>query len=107
MNPIDAISGNALNRLRAEQAARVAPNAAARPVAGNSAGSAAPAHSAQAPLAATPSVTTRALAGSEPPVDTDRVAMIRKAVEQGNYPVMPARIADAMIAAGYLLRNAK
>jgi negative regulator of flagellin synthesis FlgM len=39
----------------------------------------------------------------EAPVDTDRVAVIRKAVESGTYPVFPAKIADAMIAAGMLL----
>lgn len=43
-------------------------------------------------------------AGREAPVDHDRVAEIRKAVEQGRYPVLPAKIADAMIAAGYLLK---
>lgn len=41
----------------------------------------------------------------EAPVDTDRVEVIRKAVEKGEYPVLPAKIADAMIAAGYLLRK--
>lgn len=41
------------------------------------------------------------------PVDTDRVAVIRKAVETGQYPVVPAKIADAMIAAGMLLREGK
>jgi len=40
------------------------------------------------------------------PVDGERVAVIRKAVEQGTYPVIPTRIADAMIAAGLLLRSA-
>ena len=43
----------------------------------------------------------------EPPVDAERVAAIRKAVEAGTYPVMPARIADAMIAAGLILRSGK
>ncbi|MBN8502234.1 MAG: flagellar biosynthesis anti-sigma factor FlgM [Sphingomonadales bacterium] len=41
------------------------------------------------------------------PVDGDRVAEIRKAIEQGTYPIVPARVADAMIAAGLLLRNGK
>jgi negative regulator of flagellin synthesis FlgM len=40
-----------------------------------------------------------------PPVDAERVAVIRKAVQQGSYPVIPTRIADAMIAAGMLLRS--
>lgn len=41
------------------------------------------------------------------PVDAERVAVIRKAIEQGNYPVIPMRVADAMIAAGLLLRSGK
>lgn len=52
----------------------------------------------------TPGLTARD-AGQAAPVDTDRVAEIRKAVEQGTYPIIPAKIADAMIAAGYLLRH--
>lgn len=43
----------------------------------------------------------------QPPVDSDRVATIRKAIEQGSYPVIPTRVADAMIAAGLLLRSRK
>lgn len=50
-------------------------------------------------------VTGVASAGAEAPVDHDRVAQIRKAIEEGRYPVVPAKIADAMIAAGYLLRT--
>lgn len=46
-----------------------------------------------------------ALEPGTPPVDTERVAVIRRAVEQGSYPVIPTRIADAMIAAGMLLRS--
>ncbi len=38
------------------------------------------------------------------PVDAERVQVIRKAIEQGTYPVLPIKIADAMIAAGLLLR---
>lgn len=34
-----------------------------------------------------------------PPVDRERVAEIRKALEEGRYPLVPTRIADAMIAA--------
>lgn len=59
-------------------------------------------------ISATPSVeTTQALSAGAAPVDTDRVALIRKAVESGTYPVLPAKIADAMIAAGMLLRTAR
>jgi negative regulator of flagellin synthesis FlgM len=46
-----------------------------------------------------------ALNPGEAPVDSDRVEMIRKAVDTGTYPVVPAKIADAMIAAGLLLRK--
>jgi negative regulator of flagellin synthesis FlgM len=42
-----------------------------------------------------------------PPIDAERVQIIRKAVESGTYPVVPAKIADAIIAAGLLLRNAR
>lgn len=45
-------------------------------------------------------------AGSAAPVDVERVKDIRQAIEKGNYPLVPARIADAMIAAGMLLRTA-
>jgi negative regulator of flagellin synthesis FlgM len=41
----------------------------------------------------------------EAPVDSDRVELVRKAVESGNYPLVPAKIADAIIAAGLLLRK--
>ena len=41
------------------------------------------------------------------PVDTERVGEIRRAIENGKYPLVPARVADAMIAAGLLLRSAK
>ena len=44
------------------------------------------------------------LGDGQPPVDADRVALIRKAIETGAYPIIPAKIADAMIAAGLLLR---
>jgi negative regulator of flagellin synthesis FlgM len=43
--------------------------------------------------------------GTEVPVEHERVAEIRKAIEQGHYPITPVKIADAMIAAGYLLRT--
>lgn len=41
------------------------------------------------------------------PVDTDRVAQIRRAIERGQYPILPAKVADEMIAAGLLLRSGK
>jgi negative regulator of flagellin synthesis FlgM len=45
------------------------------------------------------------LDAGETPVDVERVQIIRKAVETGTYPVIPAKISDAMIAAGYILRS--
>ncbi len=39
------------------------------------------------------------------PVDQDRVAQIRQAVQDGTYPVIPTKISDAMIAAGVMLRK--
>ena len=50
-------------------------------------------------------VKSDALSAGEPPIDAERVQIIRKAVESGTYPVLPARIADAVIAAGLLLRS--
>jgi len=52
-------------------------------------------------------VRNAALDAGAPPVDAERVAVIRKAVESGTYPVVPTKIADAIIAAGMLLRSGK
>lgn len=46
-----------------------------------------------------------ALDPGEAPIDAERVDAIKKAVEKGDYPLLPVKIADAMIAAGLLLRN--
>lgn len=43
------------------------------------------------------------LAGSSPPVDAERVEIIREAVREGRYPLVPAQVADAIIAAGMFL----
>ena len=48
---------------------------------------------------------SEALDPGEAPVDSERVQAIKKAVEQGTYPILPAKIADAIIAAGLLLRK--
>lgn len=45
------------------------------------------------------------LAGLEAPIDEARVGAIRTAIQQGHYPIEPEKAADAMIAAGYMLRN--
>lgn len=71
----------------------------------NASGGAAPERAA---ASAAPAVeTSQALDPGEAPVDMDRVAQIRRAVESGTYPVIPTRIADAMIAASVLLRSHK
>jgi len=64
-----------------------------------------PSASAAAAASRSTVATTDALEPGQPPVDADRVAQIRKAVETGSYPLVPARIADAMIAAGMFLRS--
>lgn len=56
---------------------------------------------------ATTVVRSAALDAGEAPVDVERVSQIRKAVESGTYPLIPAKVSDAIIAAGYLLRNAQ
>ena len=94
MDRIDTQGPNGiLSRLKAKGAAPVARTENVRPI-GNEA-----AKSGEITLA------TVASAGSEAPVDHDRVAEIRNAIEQGRYPVVPTKIADAMIAAGLQLRN--
>ncbi|MCX9148144.1 flagellar biosynthesis anti-sigma factor FlgM [Erythrobacter sp. WG] len=59
---------------------------------------------AAAPTAAsgTPGISLEVAAASatpSPPVDAERVAAIRAALRDGSYPLVPTRIADAMIAA--------
>lgn len=41
--------------------------------------------------------------GEKAPVDLDRVAEIRTALREGRYPLLPAKLADHMIAASYVL----
>ncbi|HCF24473.1 MULTISPECIES: flagellar biosynthesis anti-sigma factor FlgM [unclassified Novosphingobium] len=52
-------------------------------------------------------VRSRELDPGQPPVDAERVQVIRKAIEDGTYPIVPAKVADAIIAAGLLLRTGK
>ena len=47
---------------------------------------------------------TRVSAGSVP-VDTDRVETIKQALRDGSYPIVPAKITDAMIAARLMLSD--
>jgi negative regulator of flagellin synthesis FlgM len=37
------------------------------------------------------------------PVDTDRVAEIKAALSDGTYPLVPSKIADALIASRFML----
>lgn len=48
----------------------------------------------------------RVSAGSAP-LDADRVAQIRDALKEGSYPIVPAKITDAIIAARLMLSNAQ
>ncbi len=65
-----------------------------------------PSAPAKAAAAAAPQVeTSDAVKAGAAPVDQERVRTIRQAVETGKYPLFPAKIADAMIAAGMLLRS--
>lgn len=103
MPPIEVGAPRAIGAVSAEIArksgADINPAAAAAPAPATPASSAA--------AAAKPTVaTSAALDPGQAPVDADRVAQIRKAVESGAYPLVPARIADAMIAAGMFLRSA-
>ena len=50
--------------------------------------------------AAKPLTTAQELAAA-PPVDYERVARIRKAIAEGNFPIKPAQIADRLIAAKF------
>ncbi len=59
---------------------------------------------ARSPAGAATFQPSEALNPGEAPIDAERVAVIRKAIATGTYPVVPAKIADAMIAAGLLLR---
>lgn len=45
------------------------------------------------------------LGGNSAPVDSERVQQIRQALADGSYPLSPAKIADAMIAAKLILRT--
>jgi len=66
--------------------------------------------SGQAPrsAAAAPAVVrSAALDAGAAPVDAERVREIRRAIEEDRYPILPMKAADAMIAAGLLLRSGK
>jgi negative regulator of flagellin synthesis FlgM len=51
--------------------------------------------------------TSGELLSAAPPVNEGRVQEIRRALEEGTYPVVPTQIADAMIAARLMLSTTK
>ena len=88
----------------------ITPIARGRPPAAVSATTGAPSSPPRSGAAASPSaepgMVTRSetlSAGAAAPVDSDRVATIRSAVREGTYPLVPATVADAMIAASFIL----
>lgn len=71
---------------------------------GKPAGVAAPHTAAPADQGVSVETGSRVAAGPVP-VDGDRVSMIRDALKNGSYPIVPARITDALIAARLMLSN--
>jgi negative regulator of flagellin synthesis FlgM len=51
--------------------------------------------------AAVPTPTLAKTMAASAPIDTGRVALIKDAVENGRFPLSPASVADALIAARY------
>ena len=47
--------------------------------------------------------TSGSIVAGSPPIDHDRVSQIREALKDGSYPLVPSKIADAMIAARLML----
>ncbi len=47
----------------------------------------------------------QALVEPGPPIDSERVREIRDALRSGTYPLSPSKVADAMIAARYMLSD--
>ncbi|MBC7492671.1 MAG: flagellar biosynthesis anti-sigma factor FlgM [Novosphingobium sp.] len=74
---------------------------AAAPTAASAPSSASASASASAPAAAVQ--TSQALDPGKPPIDENRVSVIRNAIQKGTYPLLPTKVADAMIAAGLML----
>lgn len=94
MDRIEMQGANGILRsLRAKGASPVAPAESARQAASD------------ADRAEATALAGVGLAGSEAPVDRARVAELRRAIAQGDYPLDPGKTADAMIATGLMLRN--
>lgn len=52
----------------------------------------------QAPVVQTAASELTGAMAAKPPVDGERVAKIKKAIEQGNFPLVPSTIADRLLA---------
>ena len=96
---VDSITSKAITiDGAATRVAAAAPVAAVAPVT-NAATT--PTSSAPVDIARTDTAQTSGLAqamAAAPPVDTDRVATIKKAIADGRFPIVPATIADRLIA---------
>ena len=92
--PVGAVRTNA-----AKPSTAVA--SAAAPTAASAPSSASASASTSAPAAAVQ--TSQALDPGKPPIDENRVSVIRNAIQKGTYPLLPTKVADAMIAAGLML----
>lgn len=79
--------------------------ASVQPVSASLKGEGAVASRQAAPKIETVQLDAATFEAGQPTIDIERVAQIRKAVESGSYPLLPARVADAMIAAGMFLRK--
>ncbi len=66
-----------------------------------------PARPAQAADAGIAVETGSRISAGTVPVEQDRVAQIRDALKDGSYPILPAQISDAIIAARLMLGNAQ
>ncbi|MBX3562970.1 MAG: flagellar biosynthesis anti-sigma factor FlgM [Sphingomonas sp.] len=51
-----------------------------------------------APVVQTAASELTANMAAKPPVDSERVAKIKKAIEDGNFPLVPSTIADRLLA---------
>lgn len=96
MDRIDMQAANGIAaRLRARSASPVAQPERVRPTAN------------EADQAGAAALAAVALAKGDAPVDHERVAAIRQALDSGTYSLDPRKTADAMIAAGFLPRSTK
>jgi negative regulator of flagellin synthesis FlgM len=82
IDPVSGISAGGVTRV----ATTIAPTAPVAPV-----------RTVASETPEAPRALASALAES-PPVDADRVAMIKRAIANGTFPILPAKIADRLLA---------